>query len=289
MRKLTIKREKSFVGCLTKMKIYVEDPNSDEIVINDIACRKLGDLKNGEEKTFEIESAALKVFVIGDKLTKDLCCEYYQLPAGDEDIALAGKNKLNPANGNAFIFESNQSEEVLLFRKQKKKKGTRILIVCAIIGAVAGFISGLGLVSNTPAEVKTFSKSGMSITLTDEFTEKYIQGYTAIYESKHVAVFALEEHFTLLEGFEDYTLAEYADLVIQNNGLSSTSTKTEKGLTLFEYDFKNPDTGLTYHYFSFVYKADDAFWMIQFSMEAKNTDAYENQIFDWARSVNFAK
>ena len=50
MRTLTIKRAKSFVACLAKMKVYVEDPTSREIVINNVPCRKLGDLKNGEEK-----------------------------------------------------------------------------------------------------------------------------------------------------------------------------------------------------------------------------------------------
>lgn len=49
MRNLTIKREKSFVGSLAKMKVYIEDPTSNEICINDISCRKIGDLKNGEE------------------------------------------------------------------------------------------------------------------------------------------------------------------------------------------------------------------------------------------------
>ena len=52
MRNLTIKRTKSFVASLVKMKIYIEDPTSDEIVINNVRCRKIGDLKNGEEKPF---------------------------------------------------------------------------------------------------------------------------------------------------------------------------------------------------------------------------------------------
>ncbi|MBP1575986.1 MAG: hypothetical protein J6A68_00485 [Oscillospiraceae bacterium] len=47
MRNLTIKRTKSFVGCLGKMKIYIEDPTSNELLINNTPCRKIGDLKNG--------------------------------------------------------------------------------------------------------------------------------------------------------------------------------------------------------------------------------------------------
>ena len=108
MRNLTIKRAKNFVGSLAKMKVYVEDPTSNEICINDIPCRKIGDLKNGEEKTFQIDEQEVKVYVIADKLSKNYCNEFYQLSAGQEDVFLSGKNKFNPANGNAFRFYNNE-------------------------------------------------------------------------------------------------------------------------------------------------------------------------------------
>ena len=72
MRNLTIKREKSFVSSLAKMKVYIEDPTSNEMRINDVPCRKIGDLKNGEEKTFQIGEEEAKVFVIADKSNKNL-------------------------------------------------------------------------------------------------------------------------------------------------------------------------------------------------------------------------
>lgn len=140
MRKLTIKRTKSFVGCLAKMKIYIEDNSSDEIIINDIHCRKLGDLKNGEEKTFEIEEQSAKVFVIADKLSKNYCSEFYELPDGKEDICLSGKNCFNPASGNAFRFDNNNSEAALENRKRGSSKGLVILIVAIIVGAAIGFL-----------------------------------------------------------------------------------------------------------------------------------------------------
>ena len=49
MRKLTIKRAKSFVASLTKVKVYIEDQLSNELTINNVPCRKLGNIKNGEE------------------------------------------------------------------------------------------------------------------------------------------------------------------------------------------------------------------------------------------------
>lgn len=53
MRLLTMKRAKRYVACLVKMKVFIEDPTGDTM-INGTPCRKLGELKNGEEKAFEI-------------------------------------------------------------------------------------------------------------------------------------------------------------------------------------------------------------------------------------------
>ena len=91
MRKLTIKRTKSFVACLMKMKVYIEDHVAGEIFINNIPCRKIGEIKSGEEKTFEIGDQPAKVFVIADKLSKNYCNEFYEIPGGQEDIYLSGK------------------------------------------------------------------------------------------------------------------------------------------------------------------------------------------------------
>jgi hypothetical protein len=73
MRLLIIKREKSFVACLFRIKVYVEDPMSGELVINNVSYRKLGELKNGEEKAFTISEDECRIAVIADKLSKDIC------------------------------------------------------------------------------------------------------------------------------------------------------------------------------------------------------------------------
>lgn len=288
MRNLTIKRTKSFVGSLAKMKIYIEDATSNEMLINNIPCRKIGDLKNGEEKTFQIGEQEAKVFVIADRISKNYCNAYYQLPEGQEDIFLSGKNKFNPANGNAFRFDNNESEEIVANRKHGTRKGALILIIAAVVGAVVGFSITSGLFSNKTPDVKTFYSNGMTITLTEEFKKMDIENYTVAYDSKNVAVFALKEEFTLADGFEDYTLEQYADLVIQTNGLGSAEIKTVAGLTYFEHNFTNPQTNDDYRYFSYVYKTNDAFWLIQFTTLNENADEYAQQITAWAKSVEFS-
>ena len=288
MRNLTIKRTKSFVSCLATLKVYIEDPTSNEITINKTACRKIGDLKNGEEKTFQIDEHAAKVFVIADKLSKNYCNEYYQLSDGQEDIFLSGKNKFNPASGNAFRFDNNQSEEIITNRKTGTRKGLVVLILAAVVGFVIAYFITSGLFSGKSPKAKTFSSNGVTITLTNEFRKTSAENYTVVYDSKNVAVFVLKEAFILADGFEDNTLEQYADLVKQANHLSSSETKTVDGLTGFEYDSTNPETNDTYRYFTYVYKTDDAFWTVQFVTPIKNVETYKSEITEWAKSVKFS-
>ena len=289
MRNLTIKRTKSFVGCLGKMKIYIEDPTASETTINKVPCRKIGDLKNGEEKTFQIEEQAAKIFVIADQMSKNFCNEYYQLPEGQSDIFLSGKNQFNPAAGNAFRFDHNESEGIAENRKKGTKKGLVILIIAAIVGAMVGFTVTSVLLSNKTPKAKTFSSDGMTVTLTNEFRKTNIEPYTVVYDSKNVAVFALREAFTLAEGFENYTLEQYADLVIQVNNSNTSGVETAEGLTYFVYTFTNPETKDVYRYYAYVYKADDAFWLVQFATLDKNAQKYAPEFEKWAKSVEFSR
>jgi len=287
MRKLTIRRKKSFVGCLAKMQVYIEDTSANDIEINNISCRKLGDLKNNEEKTFEIGEDSAKIFVIADKLSKDYCNDVYRISAGQEDVILSGINKFNPANGNAFLFDNNESEDVKQNRKKGAKKGLLVLCIAIIAGALVGYIFGSGLFSGAKAKPKVFSENGMSITLTNEFKQTKTESYTNCYDSAHVAVFALKESFALAKDFEKYTVEQYGELVLQSNNLSSSKLKDIDGLTGFEYESTNPDTKETFKYVSFVYKSKDAFWLVQFAVRTADIDEYGAKITDWAKTVSF--
>lgn len=171
MRKLTIKRNKSFVGCINKAKVYIEDASSSELVINGIPCRKLGNLKNNEEKTFEIGNEEAKVFVITDKFTKELYNDCYQLSVGEEDVYLSGQNRFNLANGNAFEFDNGNVTERMYGRKKNSKKGLAVLIVSIIIGALVGFAVSYYFHSGPKVEPKEFNDDCLNITLTNEFVK----------------------------------------------------------------------------------------------------------------------
>lgn len=289
MRNLTIRREKSFVGCLAKMKVYVEDATSSEIVINNVSYRKIGELKNGEDKTFLISEEECNIVVIADKISKNYCNELYTIPAGEKDVFISGKNIFNLATGNAFRFNGVTDSNVLQNRKKGFKKGAFILAVCIVIGIFAGFFIMNGLLKSILSDSKEFSKEGMTITLTNQFREISQDGYTTCYDSQDVAVFVLKEEFSLVEGFDKYTLNEYGNLLITNNGLdSSVKLQNNDGLTYFEYQRANPETKDIYHYFSVVFKTPDSFWVIQFATLEKNYNDKKRTIFDWAKNIEFS-
>lgn len=290
MRNLIIKRNKTFVGCATKLKVYIEDSASSEITINGVSCRKLGTIRNGEEQSFLIDTNETKVFVIADKLSKDYCNEFYKVPEGQEDIYISGKCKYNPANGNAFRFDGVTDEEVLANRKKGTKKGTLVLIVAAIVGAIVGFGLSNTLFDDVETTPKQFTVDNMQITLTNEFTTESYQGYNGVFASKEVAVFVLKEDFSLLENFEDYTLQQYGKLVIDNNGLTGSVELNEiEGICYFDYEYNNTEENTTYYYMSTLFKSDDAFWIIQFAVPAEDAENYLPQLIEWAKTVTFVK
>ena len=104
MRKLIIHRDKSLAGCLGRVRVYIEDAQNGEMEIRGKRCRKLGELKNGEEKSFPISDEAAVVFVIADAATRDFCGDVKRIPAGETDVRLSGKNRFDPQNGNPFAF-----------------------------------------------------------------------------------------------------------------------------------------------------------------------------------------
>jgi len=285
MRNLTIKRNKTFVASLGKMKVYIEDPASTDITINDTPCRKLGELKNGEEKTFQIDECSAKLFVIADKISKNFCNEYYTIPEGNEDIFLSGKNKFNLATGNAFRFDGNTAPEVQANRKKNFRKGLIFLIICAVIGFTVGYFVTSFLLQ---PKSKTFSSNGINITLTEDFQKVNVENFHAAYGSGDVSVFVVKEPFTLMPALENYTIEQYAELSINVNNIENGEVSDINGITFYEYETTN-ENNIKYNYAVFLYKSNDSFWIVQFATESDETEDYAKDIVKWASSVTFSE
>ncbi len=139
---------------------------------------------------------------------------------------------------------------------------------------------------NKEASPKEFTSDGLTVTLTDKFVKTDITGYTLAYDSTDVAMWALKEEFYLVSGVEKKSVEEYAQMVIDANG-GKYETQTKDGLIWFEYDFTNKSSNKEYHYWTYLFKANDAFWTVQFASLKSEKDMYAQQIEEWAKTVSF--
>ena len=288
MRKLTIKRTKAYPACLAKDKIYIEDHENSDITINGVPCRKIGVLKNGEEKTFEISFAPTRVYVISDKLSRNTNNDFYKIPLGEEDVTLTGEHKYNPFSGNIFRFDGVTDEEVLAHRKKTGRKSAILYIVLFVLIFVGSLALNIWL--ETDIQPETFTYGNMSVTLTNEFSDRNIDGYSACYESYDNLVMIIKDDRSFFEDFETYSLLQYGeDTITYNEFDSSVKLQNDYGLVYFEYEYTDEETGDIYSYFVPMYKSDDAFWFFQFACFKEDYETNREQFIEWAKSVEFAK
>lgn len=289
MRKLTLTREKSFVGSMGKLNVYIEDP-AGELPIGGVNCRKLGQLRNGQTGEFEIGDGAARVYVVADRLSTDICCDFYKVPAGNQDVALSGKCKFNPARGNAFLFNGNEANaEAAAVRKSGTKKGWMALAFAVLGGMIIGFSVGAASCAARGrlkvVKPQTFTKNGMSIVLTNQFKEESDDDYDLVALSDKAGVFAFKEPFSVAEGLRDLSIDEYAELLIENSGIEVDKLNADGLSRWFEYDYAGD--GKTMHYWVYLYKADDAFWVVNFTCPAKSAASLASSVSSWANSVSF--
>jgi len=296
MRRLWIERRKAAAASLMAMKVYIEDPENGDTDINGVLCRKLGLLKNGKKARFTIGEEARKVYVVADKVSRNLYNEFVQLPEGQEDVFLSGRNYLKPFSGNPFRFDGAEEEAVLENRKRVSRLGTVILVIAVLLGIVGGGAAGVmisrKLIQAEAPQVtaKAFSVEDMQITLTDAFVPMTAEGFTAGFCSEEVVVYVLRERFDAFEGFEELSLAGYGTMVLESNGLADTITLQEDGDSVsFEYLYTQEETGAAFYYYCVAKKGTDAFWLIQFAAPAREQPLYEGVFPQWAKTVALEK
>ena len=138
------------------------------------------------------------------------------------------------------------------------------------------------------AEPMTITEEGMTITLTDEFTESTMENADWYYESDSVLVMGIMETRDELEeaGLEVNSLRDYAEAVIDTNNLpASVSVKDGGDYMYFEYNMIIED--VEFSYLSCVYKDVDRYWMINFACFTDEYDELKDSFFEWADSVEF--
>ena len=280
MRTLTVTRNKSFVGCVSKINLYIEDYTAPEITILDTPCRPLGALKNGETQSFEIPEEPVKVFAIADKISKNYCNEFYPIPAGIDPVTLSGQCRYNPMNGNAFRFDGVTNEAVLANRRKSSRRSILITVAAVVVGVIIGLASTGVLFPEKP---QTFSSADYSITLTNTFDKKNYSGFHATYERYDALVMISKETFTELGEYASLSVAEYNDIIRTSNTASGkTALQSKDGLCYFDYTADVDGDNFSYRVFAF--KGSDAFWLVQIAVLTEDMSAMEADIMEWAKT-----
>lgn len=284
MRKLTILRRKSHVGCIMKDQVYIQDEETAELVIDGVPCRKLGDIKNGEEKSFLIDDAQRQVFLIVDKASKDYCNGSIVIPEGQEDVFFAGKHHFY-FGSNPFRFDGVQlSDEQKAKQKKNDRKGLVICACAAIVGVIIGLFLPGGFLNSDVAEPKTFVKEDFKIVLTDDFEQTQEAGCFTAYGSKAVAVLVIRENAA---DFENMTLEEYGALILKTNNRADLELHKDGELVWCEYTDTPSNQELYYRVV--CYQSEDAFWIVNFATPATNREKYKEIFTQWAGSVEVGK
>lgn len=161
---------------------------------------------------------------------------------------------------------------------KKRSRGLRICLIALVVVLAIGLISTL-IEGGFDSDDKVFTGDGYKITLTEDFSETYVYGYTAAYESENAFVLILDDEF---DGSEDYTLSDYAELVMMVNG-GDYELKWKNGMPYFEYsDYQD---GETFHYVATMHQGPDSFWLVQFVTREADAGKYRSDIFNWAGSL----
>ena len=111
MRKITVNRKKSLIGCTGTVLIYTIDKMQFDKIIEeekDITkdqCDFVGSIKNRSYLKFEITYDEIVILSAYDNLGLFKVHSAIIIPEGKEEIILNGKVKFNPARGNPFVFE----------------------------------------------------------------------------------------------------------------------------------------------------------------------------------------
>lgn len=281
MRKVYLTRDKSFVGALGKLNVYVEDNVNPETTIASIPCRHVCKIKNGETVSFDITEDAVKVIVIADQLSKNYCNDYYQVPSGVGDVEIGGKCTYNPGAGNPFRFHGVTDEDALANRKRTGRKGIITTIIAVIIGLVIGFAMNMDTLFEKP---KTFSSNSFEITLNTSFDDTYDDGHY-YFASKDVSVVATVFRYAEYAGVTSMTEQEFLDYLKTRGKFDvSSQMKTEEGLHIVEEKAESV-AGNIGSYFTVFIKADDGFYIFEFGCENENYQEYRPQFIEWAKSI----
>lgn len=281
MRRVYLTREKSFVGCMAKLQVYIEDQARAELELDGIPCRNIGVLANGETIDFAVSEEARHIFVICSPNARNYCGDKILIPAGDTDLELVGRNIYNPGLGNPFRFHGVTDEEVLEGRKRENRKGIVVTVAAVLLGIVFGVLISADTLF---AGEKNFVSDRFEITLTTGFSDKYEDG-VYYFGSSNCSVAVYEYGYADHVSIEAMDAAQFLE-VLKESGHFADEVKiaSEAGL-VFTEDRAESNSGEIRSYMTVFVKGDESFFLFEFGCEVEDYSKLRSSFIEWASTI----
>lgn len=104
MRRLIVSNRFSLCSLIGSLKVYIDNP-SGELEIRTCKCHKLGQLKNGESKAFEIDENEHLIYLFFSEASRDSQALIIPIHKGKDEIKISGRRKFNPTSYNPFTLD----------------------------------------------------------------------------------------------------------------------------------------------------------------------------------------
>ena len=176
-------------------------------------------------------------------------------------------------------------------RAKNRKKCTLLYAIISIVAFSVGIVCGL-MTSGIISVPKTIRLDELSIKVTTEFREAGdMEAFgLMMYETEDVGLVITKDDSLSGVNFYAVSLPMYADAIgsdlLPSLGIS-VNFVFEDDLCVGRYTQRSQygENVVTY---CFLYKSDEAFWVLEFMVMAEQEEEYKDDIYNWAQSVKFS-
>jgi hypothetical protein len=158
----------------------------------------------------------------------------------------------------------------------------KMLLILVTFGIAVSFTG-----CETAAKAKEFTGSGITITLNDDFTAKETVNIPLYLESFDTIFMGFREAMTDTSEIEIYTLIQYTQAVLDNNGHPNATVNTYDGDDihyLYAYYSSTIDE-TSYGYMLICMAGEDYFYTMHFYCLDKNLENLKEQYIQWASTI----
>ena len=279
MRRITL-IPKGVVFVNNKPSVYINSPDG-EVMFDGIGCKKVGTLGFRSQLTFNAPSDAVEIFLAFENGSDAPELVKYQIPEGQSDVEMnvSGKSITD-------IGFSNYERRSNIFSRMDG--GKRVLLIIAAVVVFIILIHGLSHTNNFLRSIskipEAFETDDMSITLSRAFVKVRQEDFYAFYMTRSCSVVITKESFEDIPELKNVDFDEYCEMCIKANPAVTPALVNREGLTYFVFEQQWEEL---YKYHVYVYRTDDAYWLVQFSTKAADYNYWSDCYNEWAKSVEF--